>query len=227
MASNLDGDYSKYPEVIRDTFSRIAGETCNFRQTWLIYHRLFMENERLTDVMIDRVGPLLGILQSALEDSLFLSVSCLTDKDNARQPNLSVWSLRVAVPFSNTPTFAAKVETALAEIWKLAADSRLHRHKRIAHFDRNVGLKLTPLPEVKLMTFKTVLEAIENYLNLFFWEFEQTTMMFGMLSAHEITGKAEVTAFKAFTYDVLQQDGSIPTGEWLRHWNKLSGDGAK
>ncbi len=98
--------------------------------------------------------------------------------------------------------------------------------KRIAHFDRNVGLKLTPLPEVKLITFKTILEAIERYLNLFFCEFEQTTMMFGMLSAHEITGKAEVTALKARAYDVLQKDGVIPPGEWRRQCKKISGDSA-
>lgn len=225
-ASTLDGDYSKYPKVIRGTFSRVAGETCDLRQTWLIYHRLFMDDERLTNVLIDGLGPLFGILQSTLEDSLFLSVSRLTDKDNLRQPNLSVWALRDAVPFSSGSTFAADVDAALAEIWRIAADLRLHRHKRIAHFDRNVGLKLVPLPEVKLITFKTILEAIEGYLNLFFWEFEQTTMMFGMLSVHEITGIAEVTSLKARTYDVLQQSGIIPPGEWRRQWKKLSGEGA-
>lgn len=223
-ASTLDGDYSRYPEVIRGTFSRVAGETCDLRQTWLIYHHLFMDDERLTNVMIDGLGPLFGVLQSMLEDALFLSVSRLTDKDNPRQPNLSVWALREAIPFSSGSTFAADVDAALAEIWRIAADLRLHRHKRIAHFDRSVGLKLTPLPEVKLITFEAVLEAIERYLNLFFWEFEQTTMMFGMLSMSEITGKAEITALKARAYDILRQDGTIRPGEWRRQWKKITGE---
>src|SRR5438132_1119133 len=94
MATNLEGDYSKYPEVTREAFSRIAGETCDLRQTWLIYHRLFMDDERLTQVMSEQFGPLFGVLQAALEDLLFLSVSRLTDKDNPRQPNLSVWTLK-------------------------------------------------------------------------------------------------------------------------------------
>lgn len=221
MATNLEGDYSRYPEVIRDAFSRIAGETCDLRQTWLIYYRLFMDDERLTQVMIEQFGPLLGILQAALEDSLFLSVSRLTDKDSPRQPNLSVWTLKAAVPFSTTSTFGGAVDVALAEIWKLASDLRLHRHKRVAHFDRDVGLKITPLPEVKLISFKTVLESIEGYLNLFFWEFEQTTMMFDMMSAHEITGKAEVTALKARAYNILRGKGTIAPGEWRKLWNQL------
>src|ERR1043166_975485 len=122
MAAHLEGDYSKYPEVIRAPFSRIAGETCDLRQTWLIYHRLFMDNERLTDIMNEQFGPLLGVFQTALEDLLFLSVSRLTDKENPHQPNLSIWTLRAAVPFSATPSFAASVDTALDETWKLAAD---------------------------------------------------------------------------------------------------------
>jgi AbiU2 len=222
MATNLEGDYSKYPEVIREAFSRIAGETCELRQTWLIYHRLFMDNEHLTQVMSEQLGPLLGVLQAALEDLLFLSVSRLTDKDNPHQPNLSVWTLKAAVPFSITPTFAATIDAALTEIWKLAADLRLHRHKRVAHFDRDVGLKIAPLPEVKLIVFRAVLESIERYLNLFFWEFEQTTMMFDMLSAHEITGKAEVTVLKARACDVLRKRGIIDESEWRRLWKELS-----
>lgn len=222
MATNLEGDYSKYPEVIREAFSGIAGETCDLRQTWLIYHRLFMDDERLTQVMSEQFGPLFGVLQAALEDLLFLSVSRLTDKDNPRQPNLSVWTLKAAVPFSITPTFAATVDAALGEIWKLAADLRLHRHKRVAHFDRDVGLKIAPLPEVKLIAFRAVLESIERYLNLFFWEFEQTTMLFDMLSAQEITGKAEISALKARAYDILREKGTIAPGEWRRLWNQLS-----
>ena len=173
--------------------------------------------------MIEQFGPLFGILQAALEDLLFLSVSRLTDKDNPRQPNLSVWTLTAAVPFSTTPTFGDAVDVALAEIWRLASDLRLHRHKRVAHFDRDVGLKITPLPEVKLIAFKTVLESIERYLNLFFWEFEQRTMMFDMLSAHEITGNAEVTALKARAYDILSKRGIIAPGEWRKLWNQLIG----
>jgi hypothetical protein len=73
-----------------------------------------------------------------------------------------------------------------------------------------VGLKITPLPEVKLIAFKTVLEAIEKYLNLFFWQFEKTAMMFAMLSAHQIVGKAKIATLKAHAYHLLSQTGIFP-----------------
>jgi hypothetical protein len=180
-----------------------------------------MDDERLTEALSEQLGPLLGVLQNALEDVLFLSISRLTDKDTARQPNLSVWTLKCAIPFCTTPEFPVRVDAVLEEIWKLAADLRLHRHKRIAHFDRDVGLEITPLPEVKFIAFKNVLESIEGYLNLFFSEFDQMPMRFEMLSAHEITGKAEIAALKARAYDILSENGTIPRGQWRRLWKEL------
>ena len=220
MATTLDGDYLKYPAVIRDTFSRIAGETCALRESWLIYHRLFMEDESLTELVSERLGPLLGVFQAILEDKMFLSIARLTDKDTRHQPNLSVWTLRDAVSSAKSSDFATKVDASLNKIWNTAADIRTHRHKRIAHFDRNVGLKLASLPVVQFGAFKTVLEMIEDYLNLFFWEFEETTMVFKMLSTENITGKAEVTVIKAHVYDLLEQNGTIPRSEWRRQWQK-------
>ncbi len=37
-----------------------------------------------------------------------------------------------------------------------------------------------------------------------------------MLPGHDITGAAEVTAFKAMTYDLLEQNGTIPRNEWRK-----------
>jgi hypothetical protein len=221
VATTLEGDYSKYPEVIREVFSRIAGETCALREMWLIYHGLFMDDEILTKMMIGRLDPLLGVLQSLLEDSLFMSISRLTDKNSGYQSNLSVWTLQAAIPFANTADFDTKVRASLTAIENAASHIRKHRHKRVAHFDRAVGLKLATLPEIKFTAFKNVIELIEEYLNHFFWEFEQTTMMFHMQSAHDITGKAEIAVLKAHAYDILEKSGTIPHGEWRRQRDLL------
>jgi hypothetical protein len=218
MVTTLGGDYSKYPAAITGAFARVAGETCAMRESWLIYNRLFMQDEDFTEHMSEQLGPLLGVLQTLLEDSMFLSIARLTDKDSRQQPNLSVWTLRDAIPFAKSPDFATKVEGALNAIQDAAADIRAHRHKRIAHFDRDVGLEVKSLPVVQFSALKNVLEMIEKYLNLFFWEFERTTMSFDMIVTDNITGKAEVTAIKAQVYDLLEQNGTIPRSEWRRHW---------
>ena len=58
MATILDGEYSKYPPDIRDAFARVAGETCALREKWLIYHRFFMEDESLTNLLSERLDPI-------------------------------------------------------------------------------------------------------------------------------------------------------------------------
>ena len=93
MPTRLDGDYSRYPDAIKETLPYIAGEACELRQAWSVYHRLFMEDRRLTDVMSQRLGRLLGLFQNILQDRMLLSIARLTDKDNQFQPNLSVWCL--------------------------------------------------------------------------------------------------------------------------------------
>lgn len=218
MPAALNGDFQKYPEAIREPLSYVAGETCELRQAWAVYHRLFMEDKRLTALLSHQLGGVLGLFQTTLQDEMFLSVARLTDKDNRHQPNLSLWTLRDAVPFAKSPQFAADVDESLRVVCDIAAAVRKHRHKRIAHFDRDVSLKVTPLPVVKFAEIKTVLETIEGYLNLFFWEFEQTTMMFDMLSAHDITGAAEMAVLKAHAYDSLESSGTIPHHEWQRQW---------
>jgi AbiU2 len=217
MPALLDGDYSKFPGVIKEMFPYVAGETCELRQAWAVYHRLFMEDQRLTVIMRQELGRLLGLFQTLLQDAMFLSIARLTDKDNRSQPNLSVWCLEEAVPFATGPDFQTKVSQSLAAIWNAADDVRKHRHKRIAHFDRNVSVKTVPLPQVTIAKIRSVIEMIEAYLNLFFQEFEQTTMRFDLLSGHDITGAAEVSAFKAYTYDILEGDGIIPHLEWRKH----------
>jgi len=218
MPAALNGDYTSYPEAIKETLPYIAGETCELQQAWSVYHRLFMDDARLTAIISHRLGPLLRLFQTTLQDVMFLSIARLTDKDNPSQPNLSLWCLQEAVPFATTREFRVQVNDMLQTISRAADKVRKHRHKRIAHFDRNVSLKAAELPDVTLAEIRAVIELIDRFLNLFFWEFEQTTVRFDMLSAHDVTGVAEVTALKAHVYDILEKDGTIPASEWKRHW---------
>jgi hypothetical protein len=218
MPSFLDRDYSRYPEPIRETFQYVVGETFELRQAWSVYHRLFIDDQRLMAVMSERLGRLLGLVQTATQEAMFLSIARLTDKDNRSQPNLSVWCLKEAVRFAKNPEFQNKVRQSLDSIWAAADTIRQHRHKRIAHFDRNVSLKTELLPKVTVADIRSLIEMIESYLNLFFWEFEQTTMIFDMLPGKDITGAAELSAIKAHVYDLLERTGTIPHGEWRKHW---------
>ena len=121
------------------------------------------------------------------------------------------------MPFACDPLFAIKVSQSLGKIWTAAETIRKHRHKRIAHFERGVSIKATTLPVVTFTEIRTVVELIEEYLNLFLWEFEQTTMFFD-LGVCDITDAAEKTALKAQAYDKLEESGTIPPGQWYELW---------
>ena len=109
------------------------------------------------------------------------------------QRNLSLWSLMEAVPLAKVSDFGQKVNSALDSISSTVAKTRKHRHKQIAHFDREVTVGTSPLPSVVLGELKLALEQMEEYLNLFHWEFAKTTVGFDSLSSGEIVETALTT----------------------------------
>ena len=179
-----------------------------------------MEKKELTDALAERLDPVLGMFQALLQNEMFLSIARLTDQDSRAQSNLSLWSLLNSIADARDSSFGDKVRTALDMICVAAANVRKHRHKRIAHFDLSVSLSAATLPTVTFKEIREVLEQIEAFLNLFYWEFEGTTMLFDTLPAQKITGNAEVTTYKARAYDLLEAEGVIPKLEWRKRAEK-------
>jgi hypothetical protein len=164
MTATITGDYSKYPASIREVFPCLAGEVCDLRQAWEVYSHLFMEEKDLTDAMAERLGGVLGMFQSMLQDEMFLSIARLTDRDSRMQANLSLWSLLAAIPDAHDAGFDQNVRSALDRVCAAAAGVRKHRHKRIAHFDLRVSLSSAILPVVTFKEIREVLEQIESFL---------------------------------------------------------------
>jgi hypothetical protein len=220
MLAKVNADYSQYPISIRDVMPYVKGELCELRNYWQVYHYFFMDNEERTKFFAERFGPLLGIFQNLLEERMILSIACLTDKDTKIQRNLSLWSLTAAIPFAKEKDFEQKINSALAAITATVSKTRTHRHKQIAHFDREVSLGISPLPTVLLKEFQLALEQMEEFLNLFHWEFAKTTVGYDSLSSGEIFETALVTACKSKVYDELEGEKIISFGEWRRRIEK-------
>jgi len=182
-----------------------------------------MENKELTEVLGEALGGLLGMFQALLQDEVFLSIARLMGRDSRSQENLSLWTLwtlHESVPYARDAGFWDRVKSALDQIDEAAANVRKHRHKRIAHFDLPVTLGKAILPAVTFKEIRELLEQIEAFLNLFYWEFGEITMDFNALLAYDITEKAEVTTYKARAYDLLEAEGVIPKWEWKRRVGK-------
>ena len=213
MPSKLTADFSKFPEPVRDAFPFLAGEAIELRSNWEIYHRLFMSDRTRTETLAEKLGLLLGKFQFMLQDELFLGIARLTDKSTV-QENLSLRILKKAIPSAKKPEFRRHVSSALAKIEHDAAAIIKHRHKRIAHFDLEVSLDSSLLPSVTLQQIHELIEAIEKFLNLFYAEFEDTTMLFD-LCVHDITGPAERSVCEAKAYALLEKAGRIRKGTWV------------
>ena len=220
MISTISGDYSKYPASIRDAFPCLAGETMELGQAWGVYSRLFMEEQSRTELFASRLGGVLGMFQNQLQDELFISIARLTDKDSRDQENLSLWSLLVAIPETADETFSASVTDKLNAIYSAAYGIRKHRHKRLAHFDKNTNLKLSVLPVVTFREIREIITLMEEFLNVFYWQFERTTMIFDCLSPYDLSDRMETTVYKAEAYDALEQEGVIPRMEWRKRANR-------
>lgn len=216
----LNGDFSKYPASIRGLFPHLAGEALQLREAWVVYAHLFMEKKEFTDIMAERLGGVLGMFQNLLQDEMFLSIARLTDKDSRDHANLSLWRLLVAIPEAGDDDFAKRVPIFLDNIYESACNIRKHRHKRIGHFDLNVSLGNAILPRVTFKEIRILLEQIEAFLNIFSRKFDDTTMLYNVISGHEINHKAESTVYKAQAYDIFESEGKIPKLEWRRRAHK-------
>jgi len=214
MPTLMAGDYSRFPTSTRETFPYVLGEVCELRDTWEVYHRLFMHGDEVTSLMGERLGGILAMLQGLMQDDMFLSISRLTDNDSSGQSNLSFWSLLPSIADSAEPAFGPRVTAAHNALVAAAANIRRHRHKRLAHFDLSVSLKDKVLPIVTFKEIRDIITQMQDLLNEFDGEFGNHAMFFDSLSRQEATGKAEVTALKAKAYDQLESEGVIPHGEW-------------
>lgn len=216
MPAICKGDYSKYPEPLRDLIPYLEGEVCDLRGCWQVFKHVFMTNESRTRVLGERLGGLLGTYQGLLQDDMMISIARLMDADRGKHSNLSMWALAERCQKWD-PTVAAEVTTLLKRLSEKIEGLRTHRHKRIAHFDLPVSLGHSQLPTVTFAEIRESIEQLEAILNLVSQRAGDTTIMFEMLDHREITAAAEVTVCKALAYDAAVADGRIDSRSWRNY----------
>jgi hypothetical protein len=188
------------------------------RRAWVVYARLFMEDKTRTEVFCKLMGELAWYLQTSLQDQMFLSVSRLTDHDTHQKDNklenLSLMRLVEGATQSGDDTFTADVDKEITAIRKEAKDIRLHRHKRIAHFDLNVCSSNETLPTVTFSQLKGMIDRIEAFFNRFNKRYQNREVLFSIMTADDVTGGFETIVAKALMYDGLENEGVVAKYKW-------------
>lgn len=212
----MTGDFQKYPAPLRDVLPHLIGEVCDIYGCWNSYRHLFMTNEARTHEYGRRLDSVLGWLQQYLQDDMIISVTRLMDKDVGKQRNLTMWSL-VERCHQWDPSVASEVESLLDALALHISDIRLHRHKRIAHFDLPVSLGHTQLPHLPLSRLRESFEQLAHVLNVVTRKAANTTTMFDMMDHRDVTTIAEITIYKAMAYDAAVDAGTVDTFAWRKH----------
>lgn len=215
MPSKVSGDFSKYPEAIREVFPYLFGETCVLRSDWQVYHHLFIANEGRTSIFADHLGALLGTFQNQLQDKMFISISRFTDRDRGPYKYLSLWTL-VDCCQSWDPVVAIELSTQVEKLESSVQNIRAHRHRRLAHYGLSVSLERTALPVVLLSEIKEAIKNIELVINFVARKACNTTIFFEVLDHRDITSAAEITVCKAAAYDDFVGKGTIASDAWER-----------
>ena len=216
MFAVIEGDYSKLPERIREIFKLLEEHVLELHEGYGVYSHLFMKSEQKTETLAAYTGATLAWIQNLLQDAMCLQIAKLTDPDNRKQENLSIYKLaELGVPLSRDPvSFDARVKAAQNSIKQAVDNIRTHRHKRLGHFDLEVSLEesLAPLP-----VFQEIHHAIEllgQFLTMFHREYGSPGMLYEFVRAEEITDKFEITVRKAMAYDALEHAGRAQPKEW-------------
>jgi hypothetical protein len=183
MPSQINGDFSDFPQSIRKHISFVAGEVGTLRYNWEVYRDFFMQKREYTELINEFMGEAFEMFQKLLQNEIFLLISKLTDQDRGDNQNLSLWCLDASF---EKFTGKERVNNAKAKkdiIIKMAEEIRRHRSKRIVHTDKKASFNLGILNEVKFKTIGEVIKEIENYINIFYKEFERKPMRFDLMDA--------------------------------------------
>lgn len=216
MPSIVTGDFSEYPQPIKEVFPYIYGEVCEARSNWEIYQHFFMSNEDRTCQLGEYLGPVIGMFQYQTEENLIFSIRRLLDRDTRGQRNLSFWTLLEGCS-SLDAKFSSKLKNDIELLDRTTSALKAHRHKRIAHYDLDVSLERAVLPTVLLSDISKAIELMESIVNLVSEYVSKTSIYFDVLGHRDFTGKTEVTVAKAAAYDALEAEGTIAKRLWRKY----------
>ena len=175
-----------------------------------------MSNAERTKLLGKYLDGLLGTFQYYIQDDLIVSIARLTDRDSKRQKNLTLWSLVDRCEKWNA-SVAHDVRAAVEALATEVEYIRIHRHKRLAHFDLSVSIGQSELPVVTFKRLFAAIESIEAILNLVSKAAVNSTLMYSILDHRDVVGAAEITAYKAAAYDAAELAGQVERRAWRNY----------
>jgi hypothetical protein len=164
LASNLHffrGTFEMAADI--NTFLRLELEYFELEIRWRFYRQLFCGRKADRLLLRQYLSSFTTVVKETLEDDLFIRVMRLLDKD----PNvISLWDIVGRLPKNGPSPVRGSLHAALTTLEHEAASVRLHRNKRIAHFDSRRFSNIGPvvLPAVKTSDFSRIIRRLEKVI---------------------------------------------------------------
>jgi len=149
-------------------YESIYIEIRKLNREWQIFQELFTESEERIKILSNTAGTFFYIIQELLKESVFLTISRLTDpKMSAGKENLSLEKLVSELESSGDSKLAKELALELTKIKDNSEPIRKWRNKKLSHADlqKSTNPKFNPLPPVLLGTLDKIFIQINEFSN--------------------------------------------------------------
>jgi len=179
---------------------------------WRIFRQLFANgNRERIELMAAISWPFFDDFHSLLADAVFLHICRMTDDVmQGKHENLVLDQLCNGLDQAKHGLLIQQLKQRLVDIKTKCEAIRVHRRKRIAHFDKPtmLGPPDSVLPGVRLDMVDAALKGIGDYLNLFRQTFYDDERGYEAMGKHDYNGNMLIEDLKrAMTFrELASQD---------------------
>jgi len=208
------------PDTIKEQFEQLSYALTHAHTRWRIYKQLYVEEPEKRIKLLNRMAPaFFGVLQHTLIDHVIMSIGRMADRtETAGQANLCIERLVSSLGESETETDELFLGTVRDKAQIFEENARLfkqHRHKRIAHSDLEVSLKIAaePLPGVTPAMVDTTLAAAAAVLNEVQSHYDSSETMYEHVTMQGDASSIVHRLREALAYERHARIGTIPA--WI------------
>ncbi len=211
------------PPAAAKVYGYLAGEIIRIRTKWIYFRQLFMDSDHRTKKLSRAGSYFFGELQIILKNDLILSLSRLTDPPrNGKHENFTVELFIEKLLEESEAILAAKLKSKACELSTCVKSLRVHRMKRIAHYDLSsvITPEDEPLPALPLRDLRIAIETIEAFLSIVHTHFTNAQFLWEVPRPRMDADALMIRLCMAECYEDAVKRGMIEQHAWREKWDQ-------
>ena len=205
------------PPSFTEIFYELRNQITWLHSRWIIYRQLFGHSERRIELLNECASVFFYIIQEVLLGEVLVALSKLTDPARSmNHDNLSLEQLQSRTEAEGKTQLTTILRNLLDRLHGKCQTFRLHRNKRLAHFDLTTAMQSTPnlLPGISREMIEEALKLVREYMNTIEEHYNQSETGYEHFIMSS-DGDALVTILKyGLRYDELSRDQRISWEDW-------------